>query len=104
MDYALENYDSDCKFVSSSLTNLYLVRSGQLDPRNPNTYLYANVILLRTYDYQKGVFIPYEPGKVYFFTPLTREFLEYLHEPEILKSYDNGTITIYSSLNCDPSP
>jgi hypothetical protein len=100
LDFVLHHFDSSCKVVASSKSDLYLYQAGQLDPRKPNTYQKANIIVLRSFDEINGVFIPFEPGKIYYYAPITPEFVSYLLQPQILRSYDDGSVKIFATSDC----
>ncbi len=100
MDFVNQHFDPACQVSASAKTSLYLYQASLLDPRKPSTYQNAGLIVLRQFDFEKGIFIPYEPKMVSLYTPITPDLMNYLASYQIYRTYDDGSTRIYATRDC----
>ncbi len=97
MNYAMEKFPAS-QIAAGSKTKRHIHNALPIDPEAFDSYSSADVIVLRQTDFEKGLYIPYPKDQVNKYSPLTNEFLGYLHSNFYL-IYDNGSTKIFGKID-----
>jgi hypothetical protein len=95
MEYAEHTYQSP--FALSSKSRRFLYTADTIDPRQPDSYESANLIIVREPDISTGFFIPFSKHQVNELVLPTQEFLDHLGGPARVRVYDNGAVQLFLS-------
>lgn len=83
--------------AASHKSRLLLPEAMGIDPRIPTTYTSSSAIVTRSFDMERGYFIPFPKQQILEYTIPAEDFIEYLNGPSRIKVYDNGQVNIYLS-------
>ena len=97
MGYARDAHQEP--FAASARSRRLLHKANSIDPRQPDSYEPANLIVVRESDISKGFYIPFAKPQHHEIVLPTQEFLEHLNGPSRVRVYDNGVVQLFSSTN-----
>lgn len=95
MKYAEHTYQEP--FAASAHSRRFLHAASIIDPRQPDSYESANLIIVRTPDINMGFFIPYAKHQLNETVLPTQEFLDHLNGPSRVRVYDDGAVQLFLS-------
>jgi hypothetical protein len=95
MRYAENTYHGP--FAASAHSRRFLRTANIIDPRQPDSYESANLIIVRTPDISTGFFIPHAKHQLNEIVLPTQELFDHLNGPSRVRVYDNGAVQLFLS-------
>jgi hypothetical protein len=83
--------------AASAKSRRFLQSARSIDPRQPESYERASLVVMREFDIAKGFFIPFTKRQLIEIIPPTPEFLAHLDGPSRVQVYDSGTVQLFLS-------
>lgn len=99
MEYAKDTYVGP--YAASSRSRRFLYMADIIDPRQPDSYESANIIVIREQDINMGFFIPFAKHQLNETILPTQELIDHLNGPSRLRVYDDGSVQLFLSISDD---